>query len=93
MGCTCISRIGTSERPLALPAMPRFRFAIDGSRPFADDIELPSDEVAWQEALQLVRDIEGTLKPGENWGLAISDASGPVFCIRVQTATLRAQRK
>jgi hypothetical protein len=73
--------------------MPTFRFAIDGSRPFADNVEFPWDEVAWREALQLVRDIEGTLKPGENWTLAISDTSGPVFCIRVETAALRAQRK
>ena len=92
MGCTCISRIGTTERLLALAAMPRFRFAIDGSRPFADDVDLPSDEAAWREALQLVRDIEGTLRPGERWALAISDESEPVFRIVVETAALRTQR-
>jgi hypothetical protein len=70
-----------------------FRFAIEGSNPFADDVELPSDEAAWREALLLVRDIEGSLKPGESWTLTISEESEPVFCIRLETAALRAQSK
>jgi len=73
--------------------MRTFRFAIEGSKPFADDFELPSDEVAWQEALQLVRDIEGSLRPGESWTLTISDSGEPVFLIKVKTAALRAGRK
>ena len=69
--------------------MRTFRFAIDGSRPFADDVQLPSDEIAWQEALLLVRDIEGSLSPGESWMLTISDSGGSVFRIKIETADLR----
>jgi hypothetical protein len=73
--------------------MSTFRFAIEGSMPFADDVELPSDEAAWREALQLVRDIEGSLRPAESWTLTITEEGELVFCIRVETATLRAGRK
>jgi hypothetical protein len=69
--------------------MPTFCFAIEGSRPFADDVRLPSDEAAWQEGLLLVRDVEGTLVPGESWILTISTRGKPVFRIRVETADMR----
>jgi hypothetical protein len=73
-------------------AMLTFRFAIDGSKPFADEVKLPSDDAAWREALQLVRDIEGSLKPGESWMLTISEDREPVFRIKVETAALRARK-
>ncbi len=71
--------------------MQTYRFAIEGSRPFADDIDLPSDDAAWQEALQLVRDIEESLALGESWTLTIS-SSGPLSRIKVETADLRMGR-
>ncbi len=54
--------------------MPLFRFHISGSRPFVDGdgTELASVEVAWEEAVRLVRDIEVFLAPGENWMLEVS---------------------
>ncbi len=69
--------------------MRNFLFTISGSRPFSHDVLFPSDAVAWDEVVRLVRDIEGQLKPGEEWSLTISDKHGPVFRIQVQTADLR----
>jgi len=71
--------------------MPRFRFEISGTKPFIDPdgMELSSAEVAWEEAVRLVRDIEGSLKPGENWTLDVSEGKGVIFRISVVTVDLR----
>jgi Domain of unknown function (DUF6894) len=73
--------------------MQTFRFAIDCSNPFADDVQLPSDDAAWKEALQLVRDIERSLVPGESWTLTVSDRGELVFRIKVETVGLRPGRR
>jgi len=53
---------------------------------------LLSDDVARHEALQLLCDIEGSLRPGESWTLTVSDEIGSVFRIKLDTAALRSQR-
>jgi hypothetical protein len=64
--------------------MPMFYFHISGQKPFeSEGVELPSKEAAWQEALQLIRDVEGTMRPGESWILDVSDGTSPVFRISI----------
>ena len=71
--------------------MPLFKFDISGSRPFVDGngMELASAEVAWEEAVRLVRDIEGFLEPGENWMLEVSQGDAAIFRIKVISEDIR----
>jgi hypothetical protein len=68
-----------------------YQFHIAGLRPFqdAEGVELADAETAWGEALRLVRDIEGSLQPGESWSLDVVEDGTTIFCIRLATADLR----
>jgi len=70
--------------------MPTYQFRISGSNPFVDtDVQLRSSEVAWEEALRLVRDIEGSLQPGESWTLDVGEEGTAIFRIIVTTEHFR----
>jgi hypothetical protein len=74
--------------------MPTYEFRISGSNPFLDtDVQLRSPEVAWEEALRLVRDIEGSLEPGESWTLAVGEDGTASFRISVTTEQFRIQKR
>ena len=68
-----------------------YQFHIAGLRPFhdAEGVELPDAETAWGEALRLVRDIEGSLQPGESWSLDVVEDGTTIFRIGLETADLR----
>jgi hypothetical protein len=66
--------------------MPTYQFRISGSKPFFDtDVQLRSSEVAWDEALRLVRDIEDSLRPGESWTVDVGEEGTAIFRISVTT--------
>jgi hypothetical protein len=66
--------------------MPTYQFRISGSNPFYDaDMQLPSSEAAWEEALRLVRDIEDSLRPGDSWTLNVGEEGMAIFRISVTT--------
>jgi uncharacterized protein DUF6894 len=68
-----------------------YQFHIAGIRPFhdAEGMELADADTAWAEALRLVRDVEGSLQPGESWSLDVVEDGTTIFCIRLETANLR----
>ncbi|MDI4238053.1 MULTISPECIES: tRNA 5-methylaminomethyl-2-thiouridine synthase [unclassified Bradyrhizobium] len=71
-----------------------YQFHIAGLRPFHDreGMELPDAETAWAEALRLVRDIEGSLQPGESWSLDVVEDGTTIFRISLATEDLRIRR-
>jgi hypothetical protein len=69
--------------------MRTFKFAIVDSRVFTAEAQLPSEEMAWQEALRLVRDIESSLRLGEPWVLTVSENDDPIFRISVTSENMR----
>jgi hypothetical protein len=70
--------------------MAMYHFHITGPTPFIHDgTELPSDEVAWEEALSLVRDVESSMKPGDSWILDVMKEQRPLFRISVAAADFR----
>ncbi|WP_454618887.1 DUF6894 family protein [Bradyrhizobium cenepequi] len=68
-----------------------YQFHIAGLRPFhdAEGMELPDAEDAWAEALRLVRDIEGSLQPGESWSLDVVEDGATIFRVSLATEDLR----
>jgi uncharacterized protein DUF6894 len=68
-----------------------YQFHIAGIRPFHDveGMELADADTAWAEALRLVRDIEGSLQPGESWSLEVVEDGTTIFRIKLETANLR----
>jgi uncharacterized protein DUF6894 len=68
-----------------------YQFHIAGRRPFhdAEGVELADSDTAWAEALRLVRDIEGSLQPGESWSLDVVEDGTTIFRIKLETAKLR----
>ena len=69
--------------------MPTFEFAISGARPFRDEVQLPSFEAAWQQALSLARDIEDSLELGGTWKLEVSEAGTCLFRLEIGAVDLR----
>jgi hypothetical protein len=56
--------------------------------------ELPDDEAAWREATTLAgeifKDVDGNLKPGEEWVVDVTDQDRqPLFLIRISTRKLK----
>ena len=68
-----------------------YQFHIVGLRPFhdAEGMELADADTAWAEALRLVRDIEGSLQPGESWSLDVVEDGTTIFRIKLETTKLR----
>ncbi len=63
--------------------MPRYFFHIQhGERDLPDEIgeDLPDKDAAWKEATitagQLLGDLDGTLKPGLEWRMKVTDEAG-----------------
>jgi hypothetical protein len=74
--------------------MPTYEFRISGSKPFLDaNVQLPSSEVAWEEAVHLVRDIERSLQPSESWTVDVGEEGIPIFRINVTTDQFRVQKR
>jgi hypothetical protein len=71
--------------------MPNFRYNISGRHPFHDEVgsNLPSAVNAWNEALRFVRDIEGSLQPGETWTLDVLEEGTPIFQLMLSTKDLQ----
>ncbi|MCK1394998.1 hypothetical protein [Bradyrhizobium sp. 1] len=62
--------------------MPRFFFVVVDGRNMEvqnDGLELPDRDAAWVEATtacgELLRDLDGKLKPGDQWCMKVRDAS------------------
>ena len=59
--------------------MPRYFFNMNGVRASHDDLgeDLPDDEAAWHEATlvagEIFKDIDGKLRPGQEWSLEVTD--------------------
>jgi hypothetical protein len=63
--------------------MPRYYFHIrHGERNFPDEIgeDLPDKDAAWREATitagKVLADLDGTLKPGQEWRMEVTDEAG-----------------
>ena len=73
--------------------MPRYYFQIshgDGSRALNEGIDLPDKDAAWIEATsacgEIIRDLNGTLKPGDIWRMVVKDEAGTeVFHLELST--------
>ena len=76
--------------------MPKYFFNASDVAPNIDDMgeELPSNEAAWREATivaaQIFRDVDGSLRPGQDWALEVADESRkPLFHIQIITKKLK----
>ena len=71
--------------------MPTYYFNIIGTRPFTDEqgSMFASSDAVWAEALRIVKDVEGSLRPGESWGLEILQDGRMIYRIRIETDDLR----
>jgi hypothetical protein len=63
--------------------MPLYFFSItrDGKpSPIRDGLELADDKAAWEEATttcgEVLRDLDGSLKPGDGWNMQVSNHQG-----------------
>ena len=65
----------------------RYYFDIDNGQRHRDNVgeDLAGDEMAWQYALRLVRDIEDVLTLGSGWCLQVRTEETPLFRIKVLT--------
>ncbi|MBV8701315.1 DUF6894 family protein [Bradyrhizobium sp.] len=65
--------------------MPRYYFDIDGDKPYRDNMgeDLASDEIAWRQAMRIVREIEDVLTPGGEWCLHVRAEETLLFRIKV----------
>ena len=75
--------------------MPKYFFNMDGAIPSIDDDgeELPDNEAAWNEAVQLAseifKDIDGKLRPQDEWSLEVSDGlRTPLYRIHIRSEQL-----
>ena len=70
--------------------MPRYFFNVHNMQLSTDDLgeELPDDEAAWKEATryagELFKDIEDNFRPGQEWGIEVTDATRRrIYSIRI----------
>ena len=65
--------------------MSRYYFKIVDGGQFTDSEgqELPDDDAAWQQALQTVQDVEGTLTLGGTWSIEVRREQKPILRIDV----------
>jgi hypothetical protein len=70
--------------------MPRYFFHVGGLRPYHDGegMELPDDAAAWAEAKRFARDIESTLRPGDEWRLEILRCRQPIYLLTITSRLL-----
>ena len=71
--------------------MARYFFHIDGEHPHRDELgeDLPHDRAAWLTAMQLARDIESNLQPGQEWQLDVREGDTPVYSVEIKTYRCR----
>ncbi len=71
--------------------MATYHYHIIASKPFrdGDGMELSDSEAAWREALLFVRDIEGSLLPGQSWSLDVIEDGRAIFRISIASEDLR----
>ena len=76
--------------------MARFYFEVSGGETLKhknDGIDLPDAGAAWIEATtacgEIIRDLDGQLKPGETWKMIVRDAEGDLFSLEFITKQLR----
>jgi hypothetical protein len=76
--------------------MARYFFNIHGAHESPDEEgeELPDNEVAWKEATiiagELFRNIDGELRPGQEWALEVADEQRkPLFLIRISAQKMK----
>jgi hypothetical protein len=66
--------------------MPRYFFNVQNVPPTTGNTgeELPDDEAAWREATlfagDLLKDTDGNYRPGQEWGLEVTDAKKRPIC-------------
>ncbi|KJC47743.1 hypothetical protein UB31_18510 [Bradyrhizobium sp. LTSP849] len=72
--------------------MPRYFFNVHNLGPDTDvqGEDLPDDEAAWREATvyagELFKDVDGKLRPGQEWTLEVTDEAGnSIFNIHIST--------
>ena len=75
--------------------MPRYFFNVYHERAELDDEgeELPDVQAAWHEATvtagQIIQDLNGKLRPGQNWRLEVTDEfAKPLYVIHVSADRL-----
>ena len=69
--------------------MVQYLFTISNGEDFSDTGVLPDDEAAWRQALQTVRDIETSLRPGAGpWSLVVAREHKPIYRIEVRAEKL-----
>ena len=76
--------------------MPTYYFKASDIAPSPDDVgeDLPNDEAAWHEAtivaVQIFKDLDGKLRPNQDWTLDVADESRrPLFQIHISTKKLK----
>jgi hypothetical protein len=64
--------------------------------PSTDDLgeELPDNEAAWKQATVVAgekfKDIDGNLRPGQNWKLEVTDeARKPIYLIEIEARQVK----
>jgi hypothetical protein len=76
--------------------MPRYFFTVlygDESELKNEGLDLRSNDEAWVEATvacaELLRDLDGRLKPGENWSMQVKDENGrDLYLLEFKTKVL-----
>jgi hypothetical protein len=77
--------------------MPRFFFHVEygeTSRIVNEGLELPSEGEAWIEATaacgEIIRDLDGELRPGDAWSMTVKDDTGTdIYLLEFKTRALR----
>jgi hypothetical protein len=77
--------------------MPRYYFNVLNTSPsIIDDVgeELPDNEAAWRQATmtagEIFKDVDGKLRPGQEWALEVTDeARSPLYSIRIEAKQMK----
>ena len=96
-GCMC-RRPGRQSRPpsATMKCMPLYFFNFSSpltskARPFKNEgLELADHAAAWEEATtacgEKLRELDGSLRPGDGWNMEVTDANGKaIFALRFTT--------
>jgi hypothetical protein len=79
--------------------MPRYYFNVLNTDPtIIDDVgeELPDTEAAWRQATttagEIFKDIDGRLRPGQEWALEVTDeARRPLYLIHIEARKMKSE--
>jgi hypothetical protein len=79
-----------------ISAMPRYFFTVlDGRKSTLknEGLDLPDGEAAWVEATtacgELLRNLNGTLRPGDHWSMQVKDEAGTeLYILEFKTRSL-----